>query len=226
LNWKPAAIAALIVVLAGFGVGVLIGGKETTKTTTVVETTTVAQATPQPPQPQGGDTTETSDTGGASGDDPAVQPSLLLDEIERFATQNIYADEETHVEQIGRERYQDAVITYPFGEAGDEKATLLSPIPGTQYKKFKATVGFAAGTSSKAALTLEVRANDDRGDVLLEPIKLKGSVPREVDVPLGDAQSIVFVFQQPTCTESGDEDGCEVGYNDSSFVIGEAYFDG
>jgi hypothetical protein len=227
VSWKPAVIAALVVVLAGVGVGVLVGGKETTKRTTVLSTVTTAASADSgsgggtsTPDPTEGST----EPGGASGSDPATPAVPVNSEIERFAEDNMSVDTDSFVEQIGRERYRDSLVTNLFESNGEEQATLLSPIPGTQYTRLTATVGFAAGAPSDATVVLDVRADAPDGDKLLaKPIKLKGSAPRDIDVPLGDAQSVVFVFDDPTCTadEFGDTDCAS---SQASFVIGDAHF--
>ena len=215
MKWKPALIAACVVVLAGFGVGVAIGGESETRT--VVRTETVAiQSAPT----EASEDSESMSTPEAAGPTPA-EPQYLSD-TEDPPVDNLYTEDTVTTARLGREKVDHAVDLYLLDDP-NLKGTIKYPIEDEGYSKLRFKAGWAPTATAGANIRLEIRADSPTGDKLLpKPLDFKDSTPQDVEVDLRGATTVVFVFSDPTCADTY-EDKCLA--NGEEFILGEARFE-
>ncbi len=208
MNWKPAVIGGVVVMIAGLVVGITIGGKKVTKTVTKVKTETVVQEpTTQPTQTQ---TEAEPKPGGTSSEDDE-----FLTDLSEPKTENL--DIELKSAKIGRKTYSSSIVVDPFGSWNQDEGAILEYPVDEGFNNFRAAFGFAPDASSKARLKLEIHKNTKRGDVLYKRnFKDPSDIDPDVNFSLKDAIKVVFVWA------TDPEDDYE--YPDAPFVLGNARF--
>jgi hypothetical protein len=209
VNWKPALVAAVVVIAAGAATGIAVGGK--TKTVTTTETQTVAQATPTTVTPPESTPTTTTPTTGTTATAPPADgrpPKYLVDTEEDVNETNLSI--ENRSAKIGGESFPDSVVAYT-----DPPSTVEYSTDG--YGQFKASLGFEPEhTDSNMQATLTIFKDQKRGEKLYGPKSFDGpGKPVPVEFPTRGATKLVFSFTRDS------EDFAP----DNAFVLGSARFE-
>ncbi|MGH3742701.1 MAG: hypothetical protein ACRDT1_15435 [Micromonosporaceae bacterium] len=222
MNWKPTAIAAVIVIVAGLVAGAAIGGK----TSTVVrergpaqagspsQTTVAPTSTPTPaatPSPEG-----TSSPGQPDADALYVAPPVVAGE----GVEEIRLDAEAQLQQ-GDELSNSMTfdLITEFDGRTREFWHVELQVRGDR-PMFKATAGFAQGMPSSNSVEVVLLEDDLKGDELGRE-SLTGTGRYDIEVPVRTDLAKVIVKLIPgeeEWTPAPDREGL-------TFVLGEARFE-
>jgi len=206
MSWKPAAIGAAVVLVAGFGVGLAFGGgsPRPTRTVTVME-------------PASGAGTATRTTPSAHAHAAPVQ--YLASDSKPNADNVSLQDAPARV-RIGRRSYQNSV------EVGDiflndcaSNGMLEYPVDSASAT-FAGTLGWTIDSDSSASVALEIHANVADGPRLYRHV-FTGPEAANVHVSLRGAYKAVFVFVEPSNGCDGD-----ASLQGETFAFGDARFVG
>lgn len=169
MRWMSSIVGALVVVAAGLGAGVAIGGKKVTHTLT--DTTTVAHtvrltvtakapATPVDVNSTTTHTTSASPSGGiGSGTSQQYYATYLSSQSTGNNETDAGLDNDPQSAELNGQTYPHALaMDLQPGDLGAESIQL--PIPG--FKHFSApTVGLETSDSAKASYKLTIYKNND-----------------------------------------------------------------
>jgi hypothetical protein len=222
MNWKPAIVGALVVVVAGFGVGYAVDRTSKADTVTVARTvtvaTTVTAAAPQTTPVEGTDTIST--TTPSDRPTPAVPDgrSTYLSELEDDAIVDDVTLGSPPAVTIGHTTFANGTTADDlFDYDCDTPATAEYPVRG-ETSTFAAKLGWTQSSDSSASAIFEIRANGNDGERLYRRTFDGPSEPVDVVVPLRGAIKMVLMWQRT-------DDSCEpaagmFGLGDARIVDG------
>lgn len=216
MSWKPAALGAVLVGLAGLGVGVAIGGKEIERTRTVVRTVREGTTTPESEAPDA-EQTAPSDTEPTAPPEDGPPDELFLVDSRKPVVSNAAAKDGSA--KIGRTTYPSSVRVSLFDDY-DQDAPSTFEVPVEQGITLRGTLGFTPETPSDAKADLEIHRDWARGPVLYRKSFEYSSVIARIDLKLQDANKVVFVWRTKS---SG---SYEFPTDEAVFVLGDARFSG
>jgi hypothetical protein len=204
MSWKPALVGAVVVVLAGLGVGVVTGDSGKTPAKTVVQTVFVPTTTLS--------TTSTTSTSPPA-DDPGGPVQYLAEADPVFA--NIESIENPSLVDIGHASFGNGVVLVNPYVCTDSAS--VEYVVDSETAKFVGKLGWTPETDSSAATTMEIRAKNADGPLLYRHTFDGPSEPVDARVALEGTVKAIFLFK------SGNDESCDVT---STFALGEARFVG
>lgn len=218
MNWKPAFVGALVVLLAGFGVGYAVDRTGKADTVTVVRTVGTTETVTVP----GSGTT----TGDGTGTLPVTTPS------ETTTTPEVPDGRSTFLSELAERAHLDDVTlgsppsvtightTFANGTTADELFGYDCGEPATaeyailsRKASFAASLGWTQDSDSSASAIFEVRANRRDGERLYRRTFDGPSDPVDVVVDLRGAFKMILMWQRT-------DDSCDPAYG--TFGMGDA----
>lgn len=218
MNWKPALVGALVVLLAGFGVGLAVDRTAGTDTVTAVSTVTVATTVTAP----AGD--ETPDDGTEPIATPPSDGTTTPDVPSGRFTYLSALEDEAHVDDVTLGSPPSLTIghtTFANGMTADDLFGYDCDLPATaEYTvesrdaSFVADVGWTADSDSSASAIFEVRVNREDGEQVYRRAFDGPEDPVHVSVPLHDVFKLILMWHR------SDDDSCNPAYG--TFGLGNA----
>lgn len=205
MNWKAALIGAVVVILAGFGVGLATGGGGSTgDRSTVTRTVTEGRS---------GGSTPKGDTGSSEGEDTPVQ---YLAEAVDPNSDNMFSIETPAEARIGHQTFPNSVtVDELFLRYCGDHATIEYPVDSARAR-FVGALGWTPDSSSEASAAMEIHADRADGPLLYRHAFDGLGEAVNVRVPLRGAVSAIFVWIAPSTS-------CD---DQTTFVLGNARFVG
>jgi hypothetical protein len=219
MSWKPALVGALVVMLAGFGVGFAIDRADGTDPETVVRTVTVAKTVTA----VGGPSTvadgvpPTGTTGDATPvPTPPEEPSgrsQYLAELEDDALVGELTLSSPASTTIGHQTFANAVAVDELWDYDCEApATAEYPIT-SNTATFVASLGWTQDSGSSSAAIFEVRSDTVDGERLYRRAFEGPGEPVKAVVPLRGAIKMILAWYRA-------DDSCDTLY--ATFGLGDA----
>jgi hypothetical protein len=214
MNWKPALIGALVVIVAGFGVGVAVdraGGSDPVTVARTVPVTVVTTVTaPGGPSTTTTDTTDTTPTV----PDPAGRAVYLAELADEARTDALTLGAPSEV-TIGHTSFENAITVDELWDACESQASIEYPTPARD-STFVADVGWTQESGSSAAARFELYKDRVEGPPLYHATFDGPRFPVHVNVQVPGAVRAILVWRRT------DNDTCESP--DGTFALGNARF--
>jgi len=217
MNWKPALIGALVVIVAGFGVGVAVdraGGSDpvTVARTVPVTVVTTVTAPGDPPTT----TTDTSQDDSATVPDPAGRAAYLAELADEARVDALTLGAPSEV-TIGHASFENAITVDELWGGCESLASIEYPTPARDTT-FVADAGWTQESGSSAAARFELYKDRIEGAPLYHATFDGPRFPMHVSVQVPGAVRAILVWRRT------DNDSCESP--DGTFALGNARFVG
>jgi hypothetical protein len=219
MNWRPALIAALVVIVAGAAVGVAVGRGGRTGAATVTRTVAVTETVPvtATTDTTATATTDATDTGETTPTVPVSSKVQYLSELTDDAIDDNLSTESPPTATIGHASFENAVTVDSLWESDCSlPATIEYPVQ-SRTATFVASLGWTQDSDSSAAAIFELHANTIDGTRLYRHVFDGPGEPAKVVLPLHAAIKAILVWR-PT------NDACDSP--SATFVLGNARFVG
>jgi hypothetical protein len=219
MNWISSIVGALLVAVAGLGVGFAIGGKKTTRTvtrtTTVAHTVQMTITAKAPPTnvavastTTGATSSTTSTTNGSGTPSREYYATYLASQTTGSNASNAGLDDNPQNLELNGQTYPHAVALDLYTDNGSTIESYQLPIPG--FNHFSASVaGLQTSDSAKASYKLTIyKNNDDPGATVLYSATFTGpSGTHPVSFATQGATDLVLDWANLTNPEADSEDG-------------------
>jgi hypothetical protein len=208
VNWKPTAIAAVIVIAAGLAAGVLIGGK----TRTIVRE--VAASAPEPTATPAATATPTAsepEPERIAITDEDLLAGDLVEDLEVVDSAQLYGG----LELSGAVQF---VLTTGFAEPPELWFIEIEVPPGST--RFEATAGFAPRTPSGNSIDVVLLADALEDERLAGPVHLTTTDTAEMSADVSQAAKVIVKLTTEEEMLRSQDDSDRV-----TFVLGDAHFE-
>jgi hypothetical protein len=225
MNWKPALIGALVVMLVGAGVGYAVDRTDHAKSTTVTRTVAITITVPGASTVASGTGTTTTTTTTATTSPASTAATVPVSgRVQYLAEQSSDTLDSSNLSinapptaTIGHSSFENAVTVDSLWESDcSQPATIEYPV-SSGTATFVASVGWTQDSDSSAAAVFEVRANTIDGDRLYRRVFDGPGEPVKLVLPLRGAIKAILVWRRTdnSCSSLS-----------ATFAMGEARFVG
>lgn len=216
MNWKPALIGALVVVVAGFGVGVAVdraGGSDPVTVTRTVAGAATTETVTVPTTPTG-DTGDGGSGGSATVADPTGRTAYLAELTDEARVDALTLGAPSEV-VIGHTSFENDITADELWDGCETQASIEYPTPARD-STFAADVGWTQESGSSAAARFELYKDRIEGPPLYHATFDGPRFPVHVSVQVPGAVRAILVWRRT------DNDTCESP--DGTFALGNARF--